>query len=228
MSNKRYNYSNSISNSRGIQNPFQNKNSNQKQYKNNFNNTNVKTFSIQNNDRDFPELEIVITSSLQNQKHNQKHNQKQSQKQSQNQKQIDNADDTAISSTRHLNYKDVAKWKENPSEINDIELNPGWLKIYYKDGEIKKEYTSEYNRTYTNNSNNYSEDNSEFKIHVNKMIHNLTINWNQYKEKYNSVWGEGEYERMYGSYPQTSKENNSDISDNDGSEEMDECSEDEI
>ena len=77
-----------------------------------------------------------------------------------------------------------------------------------------------------NNSNNNQMDCADFEIHVNKMIRNLTINWSQYKEKYNSVWGEGEYERMYGSYHQSSKDNYPDVSD-DGSVEMEECSEDE-
>ena len=94
-----------------------------------------------------------------------------------------------------MNYKEVAQWKE-PSKLEnngEFNLKPGWLKIYYKDGKIQKEYTSEYNKR---NVTNGLDVNNNIKIHL-----------KTYKERYDSSWGEGEYERIYGSnYQQQQKD----------------------
>lgn len=100
-----------------------------------------------------------------------------------------------LQNEQNMNYKEVAQWKE-PSKLEnngEFNLKPGWLKIYYKDGKIQKEYTSEYNKR---NVTNRLDVNNNIKIHL-----------KTYKERYDSSWGEGEYERIYGSnYQQQQKD----------------------
>ena len=93
-----------------------------------------------------------------------------------------------IQNEQNMNYKEVAQWKE-PCKLeknSEFNLKPGWLKMYYKDGKIQKEYTSEYNNR--NITNNLEKNNNNLKIHL-----------KTYKERYDSSWGEGDYERIYGS-----------------------------
>ena len=47
-----------------------------------------------------------------------------------------------LQNEQNMNYKEVAQWKE-PSKLEnngEFNLKPGWLKIYYKDGKIQKEW----------------------------------------------------------------------------------------
>jgi len=91
------------------------------------------------------------------------------------------------------NSESVVQYKSVVLKINDVEysqkndLKPGWVKLYYdKNSKIVME-------KYEENIDSQE----DFHSYAQKRIQTLIDKWETERLQYNSVYGEGEYERMY-------------------------------
>jgi arginine decarboxylase-like protein len=115
-----------------------------------------------------------------------------------------------------MQYKNAILKRDDSEDAPINDLKPGWVKIYYNKN--RKLVMEKYD-----DSNEFEED---FHTCAQRGIQTLIDKWETERLQYNSVYGEGEYERMY-YMPRREEDNFSDADSDDGCASVEDATEEE-